>query len=167
VQIGIEGRMRDGVLGFFLGTGAGDYDFSRFYSPCATGSGSDIVPPRITLAADGSPVRLLLLVDPHARIHAISGMLPTASLAIPPELTLPFLDTLSVTFAARPVLAANEGFTLPLPAEPGYSWNWIQHDGTAWTTRPLAPAPSPAAARYAPQRIYSGWLQLKRLEDGS
>jgi hypothetical protein len=160
VLIGSDERFRDGVLGFFVANESGEYDFSRLYSPAADGgSTSGVVAPRLILTP-GTPVRLLMLVDPRARIHVTSGVLPTQALVIPPDLTLPFLDKLSVTFPARPVLATNESFDLPLPSEPEFAWSWLQPEGQQWQTIPLSPTPTQAAARFVPQRIYSGWLKL-------
>ena len=166
VILGNQGRFMDGLFGFYVGDGNGSYDFDHFYSP-ASSEVQGVLPPRITLSVDSGRVRLLMLVDPLSQIHAVSGMLPTETLTIPPDLTAPFLVHLAVTFPVRPVLADNAGFDLPLPTESGYSWSWIQHDGDNWTTLPLAKAPSSAATRYIPQRIYSGWLKLIRQDKGN
>lgn len=163
VLVGAGGRFRDGVLGFFLANAQGDYDFGRFYSPDAGMADlPNIVPPHITLASKTGAVKLLMLVDPRAAIHVTSGVLPTNALTIPPDLTLPFLDTLSVTFPTRPVLSPNAVFDLPLPTEPGYAWSWVQHDQNQWRTTPLSATPSQTADPYVPQRVYSGWLKLTR-----
>lgn len=160
VLIGSDERFRDGVLGFFVANARGEYDFSRLYSPAADGSNTPGVVASRLILTPGAPVKLLMLVDPRARIHVTSGVLPTQALTIPPDLTLPFLDKLSVTFPARPVLASNASFDLPLPSEPGYAWSWLQPEGAQWQTTPLSPTPSQAAPRFVPQRIYSGWLKL-------
>lgn len=165
--IGTQDRFRDGVIGFFVADESGRYDFSRFYSPLTGNDTPQVQPARVSLAADGRGLRLLMLVDPRARIHVMPGVLPTRSLTIPPDLTLPFLDRLSVTFPVRPVLVDNAGLDLPVPDEPSYSWSWLQHDGGEWQTLPLSPTPSATAERYLPQRIYSGWLKLSHDDTAS
>jgi hypothetical protein len=153
VILGGVDRFRDGVLGFFMQMADGQgYDFTRLSS-------------RITLSISQSPVRLLMLVDPLSDIHAISGMLPTQRLTIPPDWTVPVLNKLSVTFPVRPVLAAAADFDVPLPAEGGYSWTWVQHQGDQWTSMPVGTSSSTTAEPYIPQRVYSGWLKLSREEN--
>jgi hypothetical protein len=161
VILGSANRFRDGVLGFFMADGKGGYDFTSFYSPAEVDSS------HVTLSIGGSQVELLMLVDPLSDIHAISGMLPTQKLTIPPDWTVPVLDKLSVTFPVRPVLAAAADFDLPLPTEAGYSWSWVQHQGGKWTTEPITKRPSASAQPYVPQRIFSGWLQLSDNDNGA
>ncbi|MCG5243626.1 hypothetical protein ACIU1J_26490 [Azospirillum doebereinerae] len=163
VMLGGADRFRDGVLGFFLQTGDGQgYDFTRFHSPA---EGTGVLPARITLSIDRKPVRLLMLVDPLADLHAVTGLLPTQRLTIPPDWTVPVLDALSVTFPVRPVLAAAANFDLPLPAVGGYAWSWVQHQGDQWASLPVGTPPSAAAKPYVPQRVHSGWLKLARTND--
>jgi hypothetical protein len=162
VILGGVDRFRDGVLGFFIADDQGQYDFSQFHSPAG---GPGIAASRVTLSIGGPALQLLMLVDPLSDIHAVSDMLPTRSLTIPPDWTVPVLDKLSVTFPVRPVLAASANFELPLPAEAGYGWSWVQHQGADWSTLPIAKRPSALATPYVPQRIFSGWLKLSREDD--
>lgn len=162
VILGGVDRFRDGVLGFFMQAANGQgYDFTRLYSPADV---KGVLSSRIKLSIGQSPVRLLMLVDPLSDIHAISGMLPTQRLTIPPDWTVPVLRKLSVTFPVRPVLAAAADFDVPLPVEGGYSWTWVQHQGDQWASMPVGTSPSTTAEPYIPQRIYSGWLKLSRQE---
>jgi hypothetical protein len=47
-----------------------------------------------------------------------------------------------VTFLAAPLLTEPGRVNIPLPAEPGYAWSWVQRDGSQWTeitTTPMVP----------------------------
>lgn len=82
----------------------------------------------------GDTVKLSLLIDPRAPIHAATGVLPVAALSIPQEQYAAALQRLQVAFLTAPVLAPELGMELSLPTEPGYDWSWVQLDGQHWST---------------------------------
>ncbi len=102
-----------------------------------------------------------LLVDPRARVHATCGALPTKSLSIPPEHYADALKAIRVTFLAAPVLTERDRIQLPLPAEPGWTWSWLQREPGRW--RELTPTPVVERAAFEkafPENGREVWREL-------
>jgi hypothetical protein len=50
---------------------------------------------------------------------------------------------------------------MPVPAQSGGAWNWVENDGTNWSqSQVIAPVTVDAVMNYAPQKILEGWLNL-------
>ncbi len=178
VVIGDLQRLDDGLAGYFKQSANGSYDTATFFSEAATGSDPGVVVPSPTNlllspaatpeTAPGTPpteTKLLMLADPRAPIHATMGILPTQSLAIPPEQYADILAGLELTFPVNPLLRAASGLAVPLPAITGYDWSWITEESTgsgpAWAVDPeLQPATAGALWAYSPQTLTEGWLRL-------
>jgi hypothetical protein len=104
-----------------------------------------------------------MLVDPRGRVHATSGVLPTASVAIPPDQFAAALERIEVAFLTAPVLSPDEPdrIELPLPAEPGYGWRWL--DGAAAESgRRAEIVPVKRQAHFGGRQIIrDAWLSLR------
>lgn len=122
--------------------------------------------PETAPAAPRSETKLLMLVDPRAPVHATMGVVPTQTLAIPPDQytdTLAGLELTSGVFLL--LLRAAGGLAVPLPAITGYDWSWIteESDGksTSWAVDPDLRQPTAGAVwQYSPQSLTEGWLRL-------
>ncbi|HYP07893.1 MAG TPA: hypothetical protein VER03_16800, partial [Bryobacteraceae bacterium] len=103
---------------------------------------------------------LTMLVDPRAGVHATTGILPVEELTIPTEQDAAAMSTLAMTFFTNPVLMEKQGLIVPLPAESGYDWSWINPSGPPPV--PLQPNQGTefAVFDYTPQTVLEGWLQL-------
>ena len=93
------------------------------------------------------------------------GILPTQSLAIPPDQYAATLAGLELSFPVKPLLRAAGGLSVPLPAVAGYAWSWITEEstqlGTHWAVDPeLLPPTAGALWQYSPQSLTEGWLRL-------
>jgi hypothetical protein len=178
VVLGDLERLDDGLVGYFKQAADGGYDTATFYSQAATGSDPAVVvpsPTNLLLGAQATPAtapdtaplptKLLMLVDPRAAVHATMGILPTQSLAIPPDQYAATLAGLELSFPVKPLLRAAGGLSVPLPAVAGYAWSWITEEstrlGTRWAVDP-EPRPPTAGAlwQYSPQTLTEGWLRL-------
>jgi hypothetical protein len=93
----------------------------------------------LRLKAEGAPQFVTMLVDPRGVVHATCGILPTKSIGIPQEQYAEVAADLRATFVTAPVLTAPDDVALPLPAEPGYSWSWIERSGEKWLEVPHHP----------------------------
>lgn len=104
-----------------------------------------------------------LLLDPRAKIHVTTGILPVQSLAIPPEFYTGVLTRMSLTFLVNPLLSAANSLTLPLPAEDAHTWHWFDplHD---WQ-KDLLPSDDRAHLDAGAQQIWEGWLQIRPYKD--
>ncbi|MCR9072745.1 MAG: hypothetical protein NXI18_13585 [Alphaproteobacteria bacterium] len=169
-------NLDDGLVGYFTQGNSG-YDWSNFYAMGAQTATPQGVqgPTQNTLTLTAPPAcsdslstvteTVLMLLDPRVAVHATTGILPTKSIRIPPDMYADTLRTLETTFLTTPVLQGGAGMALPLPTEAGYQWSWVQErivGGTAtWevsgdlsVTVPDGPWP------YTPQTVREGWLRL-------
>ena len=113
----------------------------------------------------GQVVRLTMLLDPRAGVHAFTGLLPVETLPLPPELYLPALRTLAYRFRAGPLLMpAGRQARIPRPSERKGTWTWFD----PVTRTQLAIVPEDGKPRLAsdPPVIREGWLTLQPA-DGS
>lgn len=178
VRLGDVARAGDGLIGYFRQAKADPSDFRTFYAELATGKGGVMNPAtspiRVRADPQAAPEIVTLLLDPHAPIHATTGILPVKSIAIPPDQFEAALRNLQIAFPIAPVLTQAAGLALPLPRIPGFAWSWVQARGDAWAVASAGQpgTPEPAVAGLVqpttspvwtgkPQRIDEGWLVLK------
>ncbi len=177
--LGDLSELDDGLVGYFKMGNAG-YDFSTFYTEAAAGPGATGVvqpsPTNVLLTPSSTPEgslpsvvageqKLLMLLDPRAGVHVTTGILPTQFVQIPAEQYADTLRGLEVAFLTTPVLKPLSGLALPLAAESGYTWSWVeeaQAAGTSqWVVTPDVDAPAAGAVwQYTPQTATEGWLRL-------
>jgi hypothetical protein len=194
VILGDMKQTGDGLVGYFKQTPAQtDYDFSTFYSAGAdpesgtyvmpitqetlllTATPKDDLPPAYTPPPSNEPPvidqyaqKVLMLVDPRARVHASMGILPSCYLQLPADQASQALNRLEMSFPIMPVLKASNGIALPLPTVSGYQFSWVEeskvaHGNTLWTvTSDILPVAGKAIWSYSPQQISEGWLCLNR-----
>jgi hypothetical protein len=136
VRVGDYRRLGDGLVGYWRETGDG-YG-GTFHAPL---SEPDLHPSIRTHADDeaafelslGSPPETLtMLVDPRGSVHATCGVLPVKSIDIPAEQYTDALRRIEVTFVAGPLLTPGSVLDLPLPAEPGAEWSWVERTAAGW-----------------------------------
>ena len=110
--------------------------------------------------------KFTMLVDPRGLVHASCGILPAKAIGIPPDQYAKALQTLAVTFLTAPILTgAGEKLRVPLPAEPGHAWSWLEKKKGAWVES--VPGPVTLEATFAEaQTIREGWLKLTKIEEG-
>ena len=163
VILGDIDRMDDGLIGYFLqAEDKSRYAFGTFFTAGASGPGANgVVQPTqgtITLTAapklgatvppklDGCTAKVLMLVDPRARVHATTGILPTQTLQIPPDQSSGALSTLEMSFPAGPVLRGASGLAIPIPKKVGFAVAFVEETkigGTAaWTVDPAISVPT-------------------------
>ena len=130
IRVGDYAQFNDGLVGYWKETGDGFEDV--FYAP----QSQAINHPQIRTHADGElailqsldapPQTLSMLLDPRGKLHATCGVLPVKVIDIPPEQHADALRRIEVTFVAGPILSGSRQLGLPLPAEPGLAWSWIE-----------------------------------------
>lgn len=160
----------DGVVGYFVGK-----DFTDFRIEDSTAN------LEICLADD--PLVVTMLVDPRARIHATTGILPVKAIDVPPDQFAASLDAMELSFLVNPLLGHAEPgkVSLPLPAESDRPWSWIERIPGSYPAVDEqleaelvwriddAPAPGNDRAKMTgnPKRITEGWLKLHPLANAS
>ncbi|KUZ80128.1 hypothetical protein [Burkholderia ubonensis] len=195
VLLGDADNLDDGLIGFFLPRGHDDgYRFSTFFTGGALpGDDARVAQPQQTtilltptpafdapepppLAQQSLP--LLMLIDPRAPVHATTGILPTQSLLIPPDLAAAAVSRLEMSFPVAPILrpaslrmpstptAEPVGrLVLPIPSESGYAVSFLEQDQgdgrPHWiTVSDIGRPPGGAVWNYTPQTLTEGWLRL-------
>ena len=71
------------------------------------------------------PQFITALIDPRASVQAVSGILPTKSIHIPPEHYVDILNNISMTFLAAPILSPNT-ISMPLADALDCNWSWLK-----------------------------------------
>jgi hypothetical protein len=169
VRIGDHRRLGDGLVGYWKETG--DTYEDTFYVPLS----EPLDDPSIRTHAGGEapieqsltapPQVLTMLVDPRGAVHATCGVLPVKTIDIPAEQYVDALRRIEVTFAAGPVLTPAAAVGLPLPAQPGHSWSWVERTTTGW--HETEPAPTAVAGPTGPLQVRDGWLKLSRRDEAT
>jgi len=148
LRLGEFHRLNDGLAGYWLEDDKGDYAADTFYAlqtDPTPGLSARIQTRHLPDSEDQDESRFLLclsfdetrkitmLLDPRAPVHATTGVVPVAALAIPQEQYAAALQRMQVAFLTAPVLAPALGLELSLPTEPGFDWSWLQLDGQQWS----------------------------------
>jgi len=149
LRVGEFRQLNDGLAGYWIEK-EGVYQNDHFFAPQTTpvnGLPKNI----ITRAKSADPdsdetqflvplalnqtesIKLTMLVDPRAKIHANCGLLPIEEVQIPPDQYRPALQNIQVAFLSTPILTSVNAMHLSLPKEPGFQWSWIEVDGQKWT----------------------------------
>ncbi|MFJ6656907.1 hypothetical protein ACIQNG_11155 [Streptomyces sp. NPDC091377] len=181
VRLGDQPARDDGLIGFYRAAPGGGYDYERFDSVTAPDDGQDLVvrigppgapdpsrPPNYpTLTfGDTEPTRLLLLVDPRADIHAVSGIAPTVSVTVPQQHVDGALRRLQALFRFGPVIGdggEDGALAFPRPSTRHGTWSWLRPappTGGSWTPYDLVPALPDARFPDRPPTLEDGLLRL-------
>ncbi|WP_035644861.1 hypothetical protein [Bradyrhizobium sp. ORS 285] len=189
VLLGDADKLDDGLVGFFRQSGSG-FDLSTFFSEGADGSDPGVVVPdastiQLTVTptlADPDPppagaetFRVLMLVDPRAPVHAVTGILPTETLEIPSDISSEALSSLEVYFLAAPVLKPTPVpqepalLLMPVPAASGFDISFVEqmlfNSKPEWVTvSDIAAATTGAVWNYTPQLLTEGWLRINQTQ---
>jgi hypothetical protein len=182
VRLGSLDLRDDGLIGYYLpdaeqpcGTlyavhvpgdlSAGD----AYIKPILNQSGSvpayqgdiQLTPQPDSASGGGRSVLVTLLLDPRGTVHAYTGILPTATGALPASAVEDFVRDLKVTFRAGPILAAPGTLRTPKPAEAHGVWQWIQRSAPGtWESDQIVDATDQALLPEGSLTIRDGWLQL-------
>jgi hypothetical protein len=166
VRLGDHLNMDDGLIGYLRETGDDKNPYATdFFAPAAIKTEHGVVHPSDTnllLNLNAKQQTFTMLVDPRARVHALTGLLPMESLEFPSDYFTEAAGKLEMTFPTYPLLQQSLKFTIPLSDQTGYTWSWVtQHQGK---DIPLSPPYSQEDISwgYSPQTIEEGWLKLSK-----
>jgi hypothetical protein len=180
VRLGSLELMSDGLIGYWLPDNPSAY--STFYAVhypdqmdgnntyvrriVAQSQDGAMYQGGIQLQAGGPPITITMLIDPRAAVHAYSGILPVASIALPQRAVEALMKNLKVTFRTGPIVADPGTLRIPIPAEKGGVWTWIQAvENGGWEQDGLVDADHLARLPDNALELREGWLQLSRLEN--
>lgn len=168
VALGAFDDIDDGLVGYFIDDGT-EAAYQTFYTEAAAvGDTHGVKQPaadQITLVTSPSSTPLIaaMLVDPNAPVHARTGLLPLAKLAIPSSMISNDLARIAVTFLTTPVLLGDDP-QIPVPPEGGYVWSWVTQIAGAgqWSVTPVVGGDDVSLLS---QQIQEGWLKLEHTPD--
>lgn len=144
VRLGEQELRQDGLVGYYL-----NQDFTLFnnvHQPeGATDSYLKVIGPEnfIAMPFDGTTTAdVVMLIDPRAAVHAMTGLFPVLSLALPNAFVDPVLSSLEIAFHVAPFLTelvanpdASAGIAnavlIPTPAEQNGAWSWWERSQPA------------------------------------
>ncbi len=167
VRLGNTTQTEDGLLGYFTND-----NYERYYAigthkstskKVTDSSDNDI---ELSIHQSKHETIVTLLLDPRGSVHARTGVLPTKTIDIPPSQFADALENLEVAFLTSPVLyyhdvALNKNKpAMPVPAEGGAEWLWVQRELDAWASAQTQPVDDRAKLSDVPNEIREGWLLL-------
>lgn len=143
IRLGAVGQSNDGLVGYWLETENGELVNDQLFinqlpgdAPTLVQSGSKLQfltdqPPIKKSLEPGSAIKVCMLMDPRAKLHAFTGILPVQELSIPTEQFLPAMKAIDITFLTAPVITPADQIQLPLPNQTGYHWTWLERNLTS------------------------------------
>ncbi len=149
IRLGAVAQLNDGLIGYWVEDELGNYRGDNFYinlmevDPTTPDPqpwelinpdlhdkfillDDEQIPITQSLETDEPPVSVSMLLDPRAKVHAFSGILPAKSITIPSEQYLPAMQAIDITFLTAPVLTTAGKIQVPLQDEPGFAWSWLE-----------------------------------------
>ena len=148
VRLGEHHHLTDGLCGYWHRPQPGAPLETMFTAPRLQGASEnayikmptpDQPATQLSLALEQPPHDITMLIEPHAQVHATTGILPVKAISLPPEFYRDQIEQLRVTFRVGPILMPHKRYEAPLPVEPGFSWSWLELVGSTWTMIPHHP----------------------------
>ena len=168
LRLGDLHARNDGLVGVFRCAGGGVSTSGAFY-PAWGEDKRDVVrnTNRVFAVQDFNidclqPLQVTMLIDPQARVHAITGALPRAYLELPSEDATGARRGREVFFQTAPVLGLSPMPEMPRPSDDYGEWSWAYRpDVTHWKLDPaIVEATDRAAFSDTWPAIAEGWLKL-------
>jgi hypothetical protein len=135
-RLGEHQKLNDGLVAYWIDEADGEsYRNDDYYTPVKPDPQTDLVlEARSSDSIGQSPgLHLNLLMDPRGALHATCGLLPTASLRIPPDQYAEAVKKIEVIFLTAPLITHRGQVQLSLPEEPGYHWSWLAKADNRWS----------------------------------
>jgi len=104
---------------------------------------------------------LTLLVEPHAVVHATSGLLPRKEVGMRREWVAAALARIAPTFRFGPLLVDPKRVRMPVASEIKGTWSWDHRsDVSTWTEDPVVNSTADPIIPPDPVSGTEGWLKL-------
>ena len=162
LRLGDLHARNDGLIGVFGCDAAGD-DVTTgggFYP--AWGGQNEIFAAQDFWAGCRQPLQVTMLLEPQARVHATSGVLPRTFFVLPHETVTGARRAREVFFQTAPVLGLSSTPQIPKPSDDYGEWSWAYRpDVTNWQLDPtIVEATDRAGFSNTWPAIAEGWLKL-------
>jgi len=104
---------------------------------------------------------LTLLVEPHAVVHATTGLLPRKEIGMRREWVAAALAKITPTFRFGPLLVDPKRIRMPVASEIKGTWSWDHRsDVSNWTEDPVINSTADPIIPPDPVKGTEGWLKL-------
>ncbi len=180
IRVGEHQRLGDGVIGYWQETDDNNYvDQTYFTVQDDTISQNHIKSNKentsLKAAFDSPTIYLSMLVDPRAKIHITTGVLPVKSMLIPSKYYSPALNSIEVTFLTAPILSDSGRISLPLSLDSDYSWVWLSKSEGHWNCLNYVTSADEVGLSISDStpvlpndtRLYEGWLKISRNKENN
>jgi hypothetical protein len=174
VRLGDARDPSDGLVGFFQTELPTQGPFCAAWGLDFGNGKYEMLKPEQDLMLDAvNPLRLTLLMDPQARVHATTGVLPRVSFSLPAAEAAGARQAREVFFQAAPVLGTTPTPQIPKPSDDYGQWSWACRPPVTgarqtplaerpWSEDPeLLDASDRANIEVGAPTITEGWLKLK------
>jgi hypothetical protein len=165
VQLGEARNDTDGLTGYF--TDAPEADSAGAFYPAAGATGTaygGAIEYGHSLALDcETPLTVTLLMDPRAKVHAITGLLPKKAITLPPRLSSAAKSAKEAFFQVAPLVSPGGAISMPKPSDDFGKWSWAYRPQvTEWIeVETLSRTADQAGFAPQPQQLSEGWLKLR------
>lgn len=163
VRLGGVALPADGLVGYLPEDGAPRLIASDGVTRRLDGSPRVHYDQQLSVACTGDPVKLTLLMDASARVHASTGILPRHAIQLPEEVSKQLSRIKEFYISVAPVLGVRPDEsaaqpTMPRPSDAFGRWSWATRPSVAWSAIKAADD----RARFAEGLTLSeGWLKLR------
>ena len=174
VRLGDARDPADGLVGFFREQEPAEGPFYAAWGlDFGNGKYETLKPEQDLMLDAANPLRLTLLMDPQARVHATSGVLPRVFFSLPAAEASGARQAREVFFQAAPVLGTTPTPQIPKPSDDYGQWSWACRPPVTgarqtplserpWSEDPdLVDASDRANIEAGVPTITEGWLKLK------
>jgi len=165
IRLGDRRSASDGLVGFFIGdSGSSPFYASRGFVFSKDTEKLGKLTSLQNLLLDGrQSLKVTLLMDPQARVHATSGVLPRVFFQLPAAELAAARQVREVFFETAPVLGTPASPHVPKPSDDYGQWSWAYRpDVTAWKDNPdLDSTLDRADFSMGWPTLTEGWLKLK------
>jgi hypothetical protein len=158
--LGDAEKDQDGLIGFFTDDSGPFYPSSGARGPRYAG----IIEYGHTLELDcESPLDLTVLMDPRAKVHAGTGILPVRSVELPNRVRSAAKTLREAFFQVAPLLSPGAAVAMPKPSDDYGKWSWAcRPQVTMWKeAETISPVGDRAGFHPKPLEISEGWLKLR------
>ncbi len=180
IRLGEQELREDGMIGYYLNQDYGTFHNVHMPDGASSSYLSEVGAGNyIALPFDGQSTQdVMMLIDPRAAVHAMTGLFPVFSLSLPNVYVDPVLSSLEIAFHVAPLLTeivANpdnktvallpNAIQIPTPAEQGGAWSWWELgqptvEPLDWVQLGLQQADGVANITTNEKTLRDGYLQL-------
>jgi len=164
VQLGEAQKDTDGLVGFFRDDPEAE-TAGAFY-PASGATGTDYqgaIEYGHALALDcETPLAVTLLMDPRAKVHAVTGLLPKKAVTLPPRASSAAKSAKEAFFQVAPLVSPGGVVSMPKPSDDYGKWSWAYRPQvTGWQeVENVSTTADQAGFAPQPQQLSEGWLKL-------